>query len=274
MLEVSRHAADGIITPEAVVLELNAAGVGTRVLAKLIDLVIQIALVLGLVWILGVLFSEQLFDGQLDVFQIGLVVGLFVIIVVLPAVSETLWDGRTPGKAVLGIRVVTLDGSPISARHAMPRGIVALIDVYIPLGLFLALFDPLSRRFGDLVAGTFVLSERAASARSVPFVFSPPFGLEEYVATLDVGAMTEAQYVLMRTLLIRVTDLSPEARFHLTSKMSAEVEQLIGRPRPPWLSPEFHLVCVAAARQLRSGTALDAATRYGQSAWSAAWSGT
>lgn len=270
MLGVSRHAAEGIITPEAVVLELSAAGVGTRVLAKLIDLVIQAGLVIGLVWVLG-LFSRVGAIGQSGVFmEIGLVVGLFTIVCVLPAVSETLWDGRTPGKAVLGIRVVTLDGSPISARHAMPRAIVALIDVYIPLGLFLALFDPLSRRFGDLVAGTFVLSERAAAARSVPFVFAPPFGLEEYVATLDVGAMTEAQYVLMRTLLIRVTDLSPEARHHLTSKMSAEVEQLIGRPRPPWLSPEFYLVCVASARQLRSGTASDAAARHGQWAWSAA----
>ena len=47
-----------------------------------------------------------------------------------PAAFETLWRGRTLGKAALGLRVVTIEGAPVRFRHAAIRSMLGLFDKY------------------------------------------------------------------------------------------------------------------------------------------------
>jgi uncharacterized RDD family membrane protein YckC len=248
-----------MVTPEAVVLELSAAGVGTRVLAKLIDLCCMAAVTALVFSGLGFAMNAVRIGTNLGI--ILLLVWLFVLLFLLPAASEVLWDGRTPGKSALGLRVVTLDGGPISARHALIRGIFQIVDIYLPFGLLVGMSTRPTRRFGDLVAGTFVVLERSAANKGRALIFTPPPGLEAYTATLDVGMMTEKQYVLIREFLMRTNELTPAARAHLALRLSDESVTRLEAPRPYWLAPEQHLLCVAAARQQRSGTHADATSR-------------
>ena len=242
---------EGVITPEAVVLELHAAGPGSRILARLIDLAIQ-GVILG---VIGIALTSTIRSEPSMRTAIALItLVLLLVLVVLPIVTETLWRGRTVGKLAMGIRIVTMDGSPISFRHAVVRGVFQIIEVYLPIGLIPLTFTRRSRRLGDLVAGTFALSERSLLTRVTPTVFLPLAGLERYVADLDVNRMTDDQYVFVRSTLLRLGEVAPANRPHLCAVVAAQVEQVIGAPRPPWLAPEQYLVCVAGAFQLRSGT--------------------
>ena len=83
-----------MVTPEAVPLDLETASIGSRFLALLIDIAIQGTL----------LFTV-----------------LFAVIWGYPIAFESLWRGRTIGKAALGLRVVTKEGGQIGFRHAAIR---------------------------------------------------------------------------------------------------------------------------------------------------------
>jgi uncharacterized RDD family membrane protein YckC len=234
-----------MVTPEAVELDLPSAGVGTRSVAKLIDLVGQLVL----------LFVGLGATGMLGGASFTLIVGIiwvFVVLFVVPIACEALWFGRTPGKAALGLRAVTLDGGPLQTRHAIVRGLFQLIDIYLVLGIFPAMFTQRSQRFGDVAAGTFVLNDRVSSPPTDAIIFPPPLGHELYSESLDVGRITRPQYLLMRKFLLRVNELDGGARFHLAQRLATESSQRVGAYVPPGLHPETFVLCVVAAYQQRT----------------------
>ncbi|MDH4076906.1 MAG: RDD family protein, partial [Acidimicrobiia bacterium] len=95
-----------VVTPEGVLLEFRAAGVGSRLLAAAIDLFCQFMALLVLLFVFAL--ALVVINESLGV--ILLVVVIFLILYGYPAAAETLWDGRTLGKAMLGIRVITTEG--------------------------------------------------------------------------------------------------------------------------------------------------------------------
>ena len=108
----------------------------------------------------------------------------FLILVGYPIAMETLWNGRTLGKAAMGLRVVTQEGGPIRFRHAAIRGIFGLIEIWIFLGsiaVVAIIFSKRNQRVGDMVAGTIVLRERSVASPGVAVSFPPPPGYEAYV---------------------------------------------------------------------------------------------
>src|SRR5690349_1563595 len=114
----------GVITPEAVLLELPTAGVATRSFARLVDLCVQGALMIGLSTLVVALPVAPL--GP----EVLLAIGFFVVLIVYPIVLEVLWRGRSVGKWMFGLRVVGVDGSTEVPRQAVVRGLVALVDIY------------------------------------------------------------------------------------------------------------------------------------------------
>jgi hypothetical protein len=164
-------------------------------------------------------------------------------------------NGRSPGKAALGLRVVTIEGAPEAPRHAFIRSVLGIIDFLVPPGGLFAitssLLSPLGQRFGDLVGGTMVIRERQAAAQSSAVWFSPPNGLAGYAQTLDVSGVTGAQFALVRAFLLRVHELSPEARAALALRLAQPLAASMHHTAPPGVNPELFLVCVAAAHQRR-----------------------
>jgi hypothetical protein len=115
------------------------------------------------------------------------------------------------------------------------------------------LLTPRSQRLGDLFAGTIVLRERTGAAFPVPVSFPPLPGYDGYARSLDVGGITPEQYGVIRSFLLRVAHLSPEARAHIGTRLANAVAISMHHTPPAGVSPEAFLVSVAAAYQLRLG---------------------
>ncbi|MBW3555687.1 MAG: RDD family protein [Actinobacteria bacterium] len=181
-----------------------------------------------------------------------LYVTLFLILFGYPAALETLWRGRTVGKAAMGLRVVTVEGGPVRFRHAAIRAILGLVDKYLltgAIGIISVLLTRRNQRLGDLVAGTIVLRERSGARAPTAVSFAPPPGLEDYVASLDVAGLDHRDYAAVRSFLLRATSLSPSSRYSLANRLALPLLQRLRTAPPQGVHPELFLVCVAAAYQ-------------------------
>jgi hypothetical protein len=89
-----------------------------------------------------------------------------------------------------------------------------LVEIYLTLGalaITASFLSPRAQRLGDLMAGTFVVSEPAALLRLQPRVFPTPPGHAEYVDVLDVARLGDAGYGVVREALLRLGTLDPAA---------------------------------------------------------------
>ncbi len=244
----------GIVTPEAVVLEFETAGVASRILARIID---GIALWLGLLAFLlamGVLL-EGSNSQTLAIVLVVLVV--FFAIFGYWMLLETVWHGRTLGKAAMGLRVVTLEGAPVTFRHSAIRAIVGVVDFFVPpIGPVAVVTVGLSsnnQRLGDLAAGTIVLRERKDAGPLVALNLTEPQGRPELMASLQLARLSDAQYGVVRRYLLRVSKMDPSVRASMAERLSAAVEQSTGVRRPGDLHPEWYLHAAGLAYQRRTG---------------------
>lgn len=244
-------AGEGIVTPEAVLLEFPTAGLGSRSLAFLIDLVAR-----GLLLWMLLLTAAGGLNLDETIAVVLLFASTFTILFVYPVAFEAAWNGRTPGKAVLGLRVITQEGGPVRFRHAAIRSALGLVDFFVGAGavaVLCALATRQSQRLGDLAAGTIVVRERQARRDTQPVAFAPPPGWEAYTAALEVSALGGEVAVLVRAFLLRAHELEPTARHARAVDLAGRVAGTLGVPFPPGTDPEAFLVAVTAAHQARSG---------------------
>src|SRR4051812_25623187 len=116
-----------IVNGEAVEVDVRPARVGSRGLALLIDIAVQILFMLVLVMVIGIgssMLPRGVADGAFQ--QASVTIAVILVFIAYPTVAETMTNGRSPGKRVLGLRVVRLDGGPIRARHALTRTLVGV----------------------------------------------------------------------------------------------------------------------------------------------------
>lgn len=175
-----------IETPEHIVFRYRVAGPARRFLAFLLDLVVcyaAFALVVVVALVLGVGFAAATSTAET---VLGAGVGLLLILLfsiqwVYFVVLEA-WQGRTPGKVALGLRVVSTTGRPVGLRAAALRNVLRAADAMpLPIaggllsvaGLASMASTPRFQRLGDLVAGTMVIVTQRATA-TTPLVLWPP----------------------------------------------------------------------------------------------------
>ncbi len=238
-----------MVTPEAVLLDLPTAGVATRAYARVVDLAIQ-AMVAGALSALLVMVGAGLSP------TLVLLIVIVFTLLVWPIGMEILWRGRSVGKAVFRLRVISADGSPVRPRQSVVRGLLALIDIYLSFGfvaLLAAMFSPASQRLGDMAASTVVVRQRSSARVSSPVVFFAPPGFETYVSQLDVRSLDEEQFTLVREFLLRVDELDPAVRNAEAMRLAEGVRTAISHDLPAAVDPELWLVCVAAAFQWQTG---------------------
>ncbi len=240
-----------VVTPEAVLLSQPVAGVPSRLLAKLIDLLLQGMIILAIV--LGAVFLA----GASTTLAAYLIFGAVLIVLIgYPTILEALWRGRTPGKAAVGLRVVSGEGGPVGWAESSMRAIAGLVEIYMTFGALAitsSFLSPRAQRLGDLMAGTFVVSEPAAHLRLQPVVFPTPPGHAEYVDVLDVARLGDAGYGVVREALLRLGTLDPAARHAVTNELGHRVVARIGVGVPTWMTAEEFLAAVCTAYQRRQG---------------------
>ena len=151
-----------VTTTQNVVLEYEAAGVGYRILAALLDSVFMAVYVGVMLLIFGLGFARtNFFKNDPDQYLlIGLLILLSLPITLYHFLSETLMNGQSLGKKVLGIKVVKLDGTQAGIGSYFLRSIMRIIDMQISNGVValisIAVTDK-SQRIGDMAAGTTVI---------------------------------------------------------------------------------------------------------------------
>jgi uncharacterized RDD family membrane protein YckC len=161
-----------VVTPENVQVTYQVAGFASRFVATLVDLILQALMIFLVLWVIS-LFNSL--DGGAGfglgsiVTAVGLVVD-FLILFAYPIFWEMRWGGRTPGKRLMGLRVIRDGGYPINLVSSATRNVLRFIDFGIlpitpPLalcglpGLITIFLSPTYKRIGDYAAGTLVIVE-------------------------------------------------------------------------------------------------------------------
>ncbi|WP_298804292.1 RDD family protein [uncultured Pseudokineococcus sp.] len=238
----------GVVTGDAVVLELPRASAVLRIASGLLDALV--VLVVGFV-VLVVALPRL---GGANTSSVATVVSVLLVLLVvgIPTAVETLTRGRSLGRLVMGTRVVRDDGGPVRFRHAVVRALTGVGELWLLTGapaLITALANRRGKRIGDLLAGTVVVRERAAR-QEVREVLMPP-ELARWASTADVGALPAGLALACRQLLARSHRLNPTSREQLGAELRADVVARVFPPPPPSASPERVLAAVLAERRRR-----------------------
>lgn len=246
---------DDIVTGEAVAIEVAAASFGTRMISGAIDVAVIGTAMSLLLMVAGAIAGMRVVDDALvgPVFILAIVVGLIGI----PTAVETITRGRSAGKLAVGLQIVRDDGGPIRFRHAFIRALVGVGEIYLFAGMvavFVSLFNKRGKRLGDLLAGTYSASVRAAR-RTAPIIMPPE--LQAWVNHADIRRLPDGLALQVRTFLSRTTQLHGGSRERLGIELATEVEKYVAPSPPPGTHPERFLAAVSAERRDREYATLE-----------------
>ncbi len=238
-----------LLSPDKTILTFRIAGLGSRVLAHLLDLLIVAMLLFVVSFGLGIASAARVLSGELIgpvmLFLSG--VGTLSYFVLF----EGLWNGQTLGKKAAFIRVRNADGTPISFRAALARNLLRPAD-FLPslyfLGLLAMFTNAKSQRIGDLVAGTVVLFDAMPVPRFTPAPHA--MGVHPYESLVgELRGMTADEYAALKQLC----DRFPELPAHISERFLREVWAPIARRRAVPEVPGVHPVLLAEAVVMRYG---------------------
>jgi uncharacterized membrane protein SpoIIM required for sporulation/uncharacterized RDD family membrane protein YckC len=256
-----------IETPEQTVLSYTIAGVGSRSAAALVDYfnIVVAEMVLFLI------FAEiaPIFGGRapsLEKLSGGWVVAvLFLLSFALQwgyfVFFEAIWDGQTPGKHWLGIRVVQDGGYSVSFGASASRNLVRFIDmqpgILYGVGLASISISKSGKRIGDIVAGTLVVREQRALVSAA--VRNAPDAAARSAVT---SRLSESEFSLLSRFMARRSQLEPRLRDSFAAQMAERYrDKLADESGPPMeqLAKLFESESDSRARGLPSPGAIGAA---------------
>lgn len=231
-----------IDTPENVAFGYDVAGIGSRFLAALVDTILitilQIIVVLTLLFLFNIIVGPF---SDLEEYVAGWVIGLiglisFVFLWGYYIFFELLWNGQSPGKRWVGLRVIRTDGTPITLSESIIRNLVRLVDflpAYYGLGVIVMFVNERACRLGDLAAGTLVIRDRAtvtleslsskSTALDLGLSYASSAGTE-----LPVGRLTEADLRMAEDFLRRRYELAN--RIQLARRIAQALFQRMALP--------------------------------------------
>jgi uncharacterized RDD family membrane protein YckC len=157
-------------TPESIAFRYELAGLGSRCLAVVIDLIIQFALFALIIWgliAIGGDSSNAVSRNSDDSFTRAIAIAIIVFIIFTIfygyfILFEAFWGGQTPGKKLLGLRVVRDGGYPLDFGGAFLRNLIRIAEQilgFYVLSAISSLASPENKRLGDYAAGTIVVRE-------------------------------------------------------------------------------------------------------------------
>ncbi|MFT3898664.1 MAG: RDD family protein [Gordonia sp. (in: high G+C Gram-positive bacteria)] len=240
---------DDFVSGEAVALDLPPGNIGLRILSGLIDCVLGWALFFFGILAFVRLLSSVRIDGALAG---GLVILWSVIVfMLLPTAVETLTRGKTLGHWVCGLRTVNDDAAPITVRQAFARALVGIPEMYLSYGIpavITAAINPKHKRLGDLVAGTYVIRDRASIPTANHAVMPPE--LAEWASTVDLAPLPPTLANSIRGYLLRFSTYTPQVQAVTGQNLVNHALRFVSPPPPP-APPERVLAAIAAERYSR-----------------------
>jgi len=209
-------------TPEQIDLQLEIANVGSRGLAVMVDFAIRYGLLLFFYVVLA--FTTHLqFVADLDWSMKTFAILFFLVVFVSEwfyfTFFEWWWNGQTPGKRLLGLRVIRQDGAPIGWLEVVLRNFVRPIDTTGPMsliGMAFIFFSPRAQRPGDLLARTLVI-------RQTPIDWNVFFSPEATAAPSTISRasipLSPAEWEMLQRYVQRAPHLDPQIRQRLAGRL-------------------------------------------------------
>jgi uncharacterized RDD family membrane protein YckC len=236
-----------VVTGDAVVLDVPIAQLPVRAVGALIDIAVIV---------IGYLVALMLWAAALTQFDEAVTAAIMVIFTVLvfvgyPLVFETATRGRSVGKMVMGLRVVSDDGGPERFRQALFRALASVVEIWMLLGspaVICSMLSPKAKRIGDIFAGTVVISERGPKLGPPPVM--PP-SLAWWAASLQLSGLGAEQAEVARQFLSRAAQLDPQLRDQMAYRIAGDVLSRVAPPPPPGTPPQLVLAAVLAERHRR-----------------------
>lgn len=217
-----------IRTPESVAFSYELAGLGSRFLALIVDQAIQIVVIVAI--FAGILLAASRVAGR-PVKQVisqqtaeSIAIGIIVAIVFLVLFGyfiafEALWNGQTPGKKLLGLRVVRDGGYPIDFGASLIRNLIRVgeqLVFYYLISAISALISPENKRIGDIAAGTIVVRDaRLFQPRNLERSEEPAYAPTAY--------LDGEERALIKRFLERRDALTSQRRGELASQIAARL---------------------------------------------------
>lgn len=202
-------------TPEHVTLDYEIAGIGSRALAALADTGLL------MLWLSALaLATGLLLNWSSSIAPIFYVATSFLSIWGYFALFEGLRNGQTPGKRMLGLRVVLDTGHPVTLSAALLRNLIRAADFLPPpyfLGAVMVGLHPRAKRLGDLVAGTVVVRDRPLESAAVIAPRAAP------ALTAGPPRLAEAEFRLLAGFQARAPGMTPAARRRLAASLFARL---------------------------------------------------
>jgi uncharacterized RDD family membrane protein YckC len=204
-----------VYSPEQVAIELVPAGLGRRFGAFLLDL----SLIAGATSLAGTV-AKALPDAVAGLFA---TTAGFLILWGYHVAFELSWNGQTPGKRILHLRVVDGRGLPLDAAQSLVRNVVRMIDM-LPLGgvgMLATLLDPHRRRLGDHAADTLVVDEHQPAAVDLAQLQTRRFNS---LRTPRIRKIVESRIgledrELLYSVCLRAPQLEERARYELFERI-------------------------------------------------------
>ncbi|MGB6205452.1 RDD family protein [Mycobacterium sp.] len=236
-----------VVTGDAVVLDVPIAQLPVRAVGALIDIVVIV---------IGYLVALMLWAVTLTQFDDAVTAAIIIIFTVLvfvgyPVIFETATRGRSVGKLVMGLRVVSEDGGPERFRQALFRGLASVVEIWMLLGspaVICSMLSPKAKRIGDVFAGTVVISERGPKLGPLPLM--PP-SLAWWAASLQLSGLRPEQAEIARQFLARAPQLDPRLRDQMAYRIAGDVLSRVAPAPPPGTPPQLALAAVLAERHRR-----------------------
>jgi uncharacterized RDD family membrane protein YckC len=249
-----------VLTPESVEFVYELGGIGSRMVAALLDHLIVTALLLC-IWFAG------LIGGCLSIFFAGPILAVSILATFLLyfgyfAYFEWKWNGQTPGKRLMDLRVIDDRGMSIDFFQAVVRNLFRVVDMlpslfaldflafgFYAVGGLSALAGRSNKRLGDWAAGTLVVRTRK---RVMPYAILAPS--EKYNTLQEDGALRsrirarlglEERETLLQ-LCLRRGELEFDARQALFAEAAEYLEKRLEIRREEFLSEEKFVQNIAA----------------------------
>lgn len=220
-----------IETPEQIGLDFALAGVGSRFLAILIDTIIQT--VTGIIVFFGFLLVTVVLGrgSGPSVWLIALaLLGAFLLLYGYFAIFEIVLNGQTPGKRIIGIRVIKESGRPLTPAETIGRNLMRIVDqlpAMYAIGLVTMFLNGRNKRLGDLVTGSIVIRE-SKKDKEAPWLAIQNNQTNAFLP-VHPGAhrISVEDLRLMDTFLNRRHEMDADLRSHMANQILARLKAQI-----------------------------------------------
>ncbi|MGE5207370.1 MAG: RDD family protein [Chlamydiota bacterium] len=243
-----------IETPEQIPLEFPLAGIGSRFLAIAMDMLLQGLGFLLIVFIAEILlpaaarFTPRAWTWAAAVFFLV----AFVLYSGYYALFEVFWNGQTPGKRLVRIRVIGDSGRPITVYEAVTRNLLRIVDqlpgLYV-VGIISVFLSARNKRLGDIVAGTVVVHEKAMQEVQPDFAA----GIAAPITASSGVQISADELELIERFLQRRYDLTPEVRQASSEQIAARLRARLGGAQDGVTSAEDYLESLARQKRDSAG---------------------